>query len=348
MRVLANRVQWAAAAILVLAISASVHFTAARARPVPDRLADQEFWKIITDSSEPGGYFRAADITNLTSNELQYEYVLTDLVNRTKPGGVYLGVGPEQNYTYIAALKPHMAIIFDIRRGNLDLQLLYKAIFELSKDRADFVSLLFSRPRPAGLSSPYSARQLFGSFENSRPSSEAAFAKSLAAITDRLTKVHGFPLLQRDVQGIASIYRSFYQDGFAIRPYPSYDELMTATDQRGIERSYLATEENYAFLKDLESKNLVVPVVGDFGGPTAIRAIGRYLKENNATVTAFYLSNVEEYLYQGRKWEAFCRSVATLPLDNSSTFIRSESGFAGGFASSLAPMLSDIKRCAAR
>ena len=348
MRILSKITRWAAAAILVFATAASVHFTAAPAQPLPDRLTDQEFWKIITDSSEPGGYFRAADITNLTSNELQYEYVLTDLVNRTKPGGVYLGVGPEQNYTYIAALKPRMAIIFDIRRGNLDLQLMYKAIFELSKDRADFVSLLFSRPRPAGMPASYSARQLFGSFENSRHSSEAAFAKNLAAITERLTKVHGLPLLPRDVQGIASIYRSFYQDGFAIRPYPSYDELMIATDQRGIERSYLATEENYAILKDLESKNLVVPVVGDFGGPTAIRAIGRYLKENNGTVTAFYLSNVEEYLYQGRKWEAFCRSVSTLPLDSSSTFIRSESGFAGGFASSLAPILGDIKGCVAR
>jgi hypothetical protein len=274
--------------------------------------------------------------------------VLADLVNRTKPGGVYLGVGPEQNYTYIAALKPRMAIIFDIRRGNLDLQLMYKAIFELSKDRADFISLLFSRPRPAGLTASASARQLFRSFENSRPASESAFEKNLAAITDRLTKVHGFPVLARDVQGIASIYRSFYQDGYAIRPYPAYDELMTATDQRGNERSYLATEENYAILKDLESKNLIVPVVGDFGGPTAIRAIGRYLKDSNATVTAFYLSNVEEYLYQGRKWEVFCRSVSTLPLDNSSTFIRSESGFAGGFASSLEPILSDIKACGPR
>jgi hypothetical protein len=315
---------------------------------VPDRLTDQEFWKIVQDSSEPGGYFRSADITNLTSNELQYEYVLSELVNRTKPGGVYLGVGPEQNYTYIAAIKPRMAIIFDIRRGNLDLQLMYKAVFELSKDRADFVSLLFSRPRPAGLTASSSASQLFRAYTNARPLNETQFAKNLEAVMERLTKLHAFPLLQRDVSAIASIYRAFHEDGFAIRPYPSYDELMAATDQRGIERSYLATEENYAFLKDLESKNLVVPVVGDFGGPTAIRAIGKYLKQNNGTVSAFYLSNVEEYLFQGGKAEAFCRSVSTLPLDSSSTFIRSESGFAGGFASSLAPILGDLRRCAAR
>jgi hypothetical protein len=343
-----NLVILGAAVILALATFEAAHSTAPGARPVPDRLTDQEFWKVVTDSSEPGGYFRSADITNLTSNETMYEYVLGDLVSRTRPGGVYLGVGPEQNYTYIAAIKPRMAIIFDIRRGNLDIQLMYKAIFELSKDRADFVSMLFSKPRPAGFSASSSASQLFRSFANTPGSSEAVFARNLAAINDRLAKVHGFPLMPRDAEGIASIYRIFYEEGFAIRPYPSYSELMTATDQRGIERSYLATEENYAFLKDLESKNLVIPVVGDFGGPRAIRAIGSYLKEKNATVAAFYLSNVEEYLYQGRKWEAFCRSVSTLPLDNSSTFIRSESGFAGGFASTLAPMMSDIKACAAR
>ena len=330
--------------VMVLLI---VTVSGALPRAVPERLTDQEFWKIVMDSSEPGGYFRSADITNLTSNETMYGYVLSDLVSRTKPGGVYLGVGPEQNYNYIAAIKPRMAIIFDIRRGNLDLQLMYKAIFEMSKDRADFISLLFSKPRPAGLTAAASASQLFRLFANSRASNET-FTKNLSAITDRLTKVHGLALLPRDVMAIGTIYREFYEDGYAIRPFPSYDELMAATDQRGVQRSYLATEENYAFLRDLELKNLVVPVVGDFGGPTAIRAIAKYLKENSVMVSAFYLSNVEEYLYGQRKWEAFCRSVSTLPLDNSSTFIRSDSGFAGGFSLSLAPILSDIKACAAK
>ncbi len=343
-----QRTRWTAAAILVFALIGVFHFTAVRALAVADRLTDQEFWKIVTDSSEPGGYFRSADITNLTSNEMLYGNVLNDLVSRTKPGGVYLGVGPEQNYNYIAALRPRMAIIFDIRRGNLDLQLMYKAIFELSKDRVEFMSLLFSKPRPAGLTSSSSARQLFRSFANSPASSVTVFTKNLAAINDRLTKVHGFALLPRDLMGIASIYRIFYEDGYAVRPFPSYDELMTATDPRGVERSYLATEENYSFLKDLESRNLVVPVVGDFGGPKAIRAIGRYLKENNATVVAFYLSNVEEYLDPGGKWVAFCRSVSTLPLDSSSTFIRSDSGFGGNFALSLSPIMNDIKACAGK
>src|SRR6516165_10504166 len=144
-----RRLMWTAVAVIVCAAAS----TLLRAWAVPERLADQQFWKLVTDSSEPGGYFRNSDVTNLTSNEMLYERVLTDLLNRTKPGGVYLGVGPEQNYTYMAAIKPRIAIIFDIRRGNLDLQLMYKAIFELSKDRADFISMLFSKRRPGGLNS---------------------------------------------------------------------------------------------------------------------------------------------------------------------------------------------------
>src|SRR6187549_3123575 len=145
--------------------------TASAAMPVadlPERLTDAEFWALSQDSSEPGGYFRAADITNLTSNELRFLDVIPDLVSRVKPGGVYLGVGPEQNYTYIAAIKPRMAVIFDIRRGNLDLQLMYKAIFELSKDRAEFVSMLFAKPRPAGLGPSSTAFALFEAFGRSQ------------------------------------------------------------------------------------------------------------------------------------------------------------------------------------
>jgi hypothetical protein len=335
---------WLAVTVLVCGMAFGV---------APDRLSDPEFWKFITDWSEPGGYFRNADITNITSNEMLYQRVLTDLLKRTKPGGVYLGVGPEQNYTYIAAVKPRVAMIFDIRRGNLDLQLMYKAIFELSKDRADFISMLFTKPRPAGLTSSSSATQLFRSFANSGASDEATFMKNLSAINNRLTKTHTFPLPQRDMAAIAEIYRIFYEEGFAIRPSPTYSDLMTATDEHGMQRSYLASEENFQILKDLQLKNLVVPVVGDFGGPKAIRSVARYLRENGLTVSAFYLSNVEQYLYQDNKWTAFCRSVSTLPLDASSTFIRSQSGYGGfgfggpGFVSSISPISSDIKVCAA-
>lgn len=332
------------AAILVLSRPAPL----AQGPPaLPDRLTDQEFWSLSQDSSEPGGYFRSADITNITSNELRFLDVIPDLTARVKPGRVYLGVGPEQNYTYMAAIKPKMAIIFDIRRGNLALQLMYKAMFELSKDRADFVSMLFAKPRPAGLTTASTAQQIFGAFGTS-DTSRPLYEKNLAAIRELLTKTRNLPLPQADWESVAAIYQIFYTSGYYIRPSPSYADLMNATDMAGVPRSYLASEAAFATLKDLQSRNMVVPVVGNFGGPKAIRAIGRYLKAHGATVGAFYLSNVEQYLVQDGIWDAFCRNVATLPLDSSSTFIRSQNGGGGGrggFINSLGAMAQETSQC---
>jgi hypothetical protein len=334
-----------------IAVAALVVWGAVSLALLPERLTDQEFWALSQDSSEPGGQFRNADITNFTSNELQYQYVIPDLIARVGAGRVYLGVGPEQNFTYMVATRPKMAIIFDIRRGNLAMQLLYKAIFELSEDRAAFVSMLFSRPRPRGLDSASSASEIFLAFEWVRHD-PALVQKNLVAIKDLLTKTRKLPLLERDLEAIDLLYRTFYGSGYNLRSSPTYKDLMAATDATGLERGYLATESGFAWLKDLQSRNLVVPVVGDFGGPKAIRAVGQYLKSRGGTVGAFYLSNVEQYLYQDGKWDAFCRNVATLPLDQSSTFIRSQNGGGGfggrggGFVNSLGAIASEVRGCA--
>jgi hypothetical protein len=317
---------------------------------LPASLSDQDFSRFVTDHSEQSGSFPRE---NLTSNEMWFQWVIPDLLKRAKPGGVYLGVGPEQNFTYMAALKPSMAIVFDIRRGNLDVELMYKAIFELSRDRADFMSMLFSRPRPEGLGPKSTVVELFSAFANARASS-AMYQRNLQTIEDHLTKTHKLALPADDINWVRYVLSTFYRYGYAIRPSPSYADLMTATDEAGNFRSYLATEASYAFLKDLETKNLVIPLVGDFGGRKAIREVGTYLKAHGATVSAFYLSNVEDYLYQDGKWSAFCRNVATLPLDSASTFIRTSNrgrsrggfgGFGGGFVSSLGGMMSEVKTC---
>src|SRR5262249_9209638 len=143
---------------------------------------------------------------------------------------------------------------------------------------------------------------------------------------------------QEDVEHVLSVFREFGPDinynSSSFRAgggMPNYAELMLATDLQGERRSYLASEENYQFLRTLENKNLIVQLTGDFGGPKTIRAVGQYLNEHGATLTAFYLSNVEQYLFQGNGnrnggWASFYANVAMLPLDASSTFIRSAGG----------------------
>ena len=328
------------------------------AESLPEALTDQEFWKISTEFSEADGYFRS---DNLLSNELTFPYILPELVMTAPAARVYLGVGPEQNFNYIAVLKPKMAFIVDVRQDNLRLHLMYKALFQLSNDRADFVSLLFSRRRPAGLTAGSTPDQIFAAYA-SVETSEELYRANLKAIDDELLEMHGFALTPGDLNRVEYIYGAFKEFGPEIRysssqggggfggfNQPSYADLMTADDIEGRPGSYLATEQSFRVLKDLESRNLLVPVVGNFGGPKAIRAVSQFLRDHNAVVSAFYLSNVEMYLNQQNLWDNFCRNVATLPLDDSSTFIRSARG--GGYGRgiglnlTLSSMANEVKEC---
>src|SRR5437773_589627 len=182
---------------LIFFVQLSFGFIAYAAESLPAQLTDQEFWKLSSESSEPDGMFRS---DNLLSNESYFQYVIPPLNEIAKQGRVYMGVGPEQNFTYIAALKPKMVFIVDIRRGNLDLHLMYKALFEFSKDRAEFVSRLFARKRPDGLGTQSSAEEIFNAYAAVQPS-EALFNENLKAILDRLTQKHSFVLSENDRAG---------------------------------------------------------------------------------------------------------------------------------------------------
>ncbi len=333
---------------------------AAAPNSLPARLADAEFWALVTDLSEPGGSFRSE---NLLSNEARMQLVIPDLINTVSRGGAYMGVGPEQNFTYIAALQPSMAFIVDIRRGNLQLHLMYKALFELSAGRADFVSRLFSRQQPDDLRAASTAADIFDAYANVEASA-TLYENNLKAIESQLVGRHGFPLSKDDLAGIAHVYHAFYAFGPGINysstegpdnnggNRPTYADLMVATDGNGNARSYLATDEAFAIVKSLQTRNLVVPVVGDFAGSKAVRSVGAYLKRKDATVSAFYLSNVEQYLRLGRVWGSFCSNVARLPVDDTSTFIRAGRGgrYSRGTAltAELAPIAVEVEGCERR
>lgn len=299
------------------------------AQSLPARISDKDFWAMVVGFSEPGGFFRS---DNLISNEMASQHVIPEL-RKTQNPGAYVGVGPDQNFTYITALRPKMAFIVDIRRQNMLLHLMYKALVELSADRVEFLSRLFSRPRPAAVAAEATLQALFDAFE-AVGADDLLQQKNLREIFDRLERTHGFPLTEEDENSIRFVYTSFYLGGPGIRYsfprsdfggaqwFPTYAELMIQTDLTGQNHSYLASEQNFTVLQEYEKNNLIVPLVGDFGGDRALRNVGRYLKEHDATVTSFYTSNVEQYLFQGDAWRKFFGNVATLPIDDRSTFIR--------------------------
>ena len=295
---------------------------------LPDRLDDRAFWSIVTDFSEPGGYFRS---DNLVSNELAFEQVIPPLQARVQPASAYIGVGPDQNFTYIAALKPRISFIVDIRRQNMLLHLMYKAIIELSPTRVEFLARLFSRQPPTDLPLDASPDVLISAFQGVETSA-LAFERTRQDIRRTLTRDHGFALSVADFSAIDYVFKAFYSAGPDIRysfgrgngwqPFPTYKDLMTEHDLADVQRSYMASEELYEVLRDLETRNLIVPLVGDFAGPKALRSVARYLDLHHATVSVFYTSNVEQYLFRGDLWQRFYDNVGALPIDSRSTFVR--------------------------
>jgi hypothetical protein len=312
------------------AIGQQVPATAAAQSTLPAKIADAEYWKTINDLAEPGGYFRIPD--NFTSNEIEVGWIFTRLQDTRVNGGVYLGVGPEQNLSYIASIRPKMAVLFDIRRQAMVQHQLFKAIFELSPDRADFLQMTFAKPRPAKLDSTTGIQPMWDAFWYI-PTDTALARKNYVRIVDHLTKTHGFTFSEYEMQMMKNVYDAFIAYGPIIttnggqnggrQPSNTFADMTGYSyDAAGQPRSFLSSEDNYRYVRNMHLNNLILTVTGDFGGPKAIRAVADYLKARNAVVSAFYVSNVEQYLFMDGKANAFYANVATLPIDDKSVFIR--------------------------
>jgi len=342
--------------LVVIAVAAAVAAAtprAPRAAAAEPSLSDQEFRTLITGLSERGGTFVT---DNIVSNEIAQQDVLPEL-ERTHHGA-YIGVGPEQNLTYVSALKPSIAFIVDLQRGNMLLQLMYKALVETSSDRADFLSRLFARPRAAGLAPDAPASTLLGAYAALPPS--APFARTqLNAIFSQLTRVHGLTLDAHDRAAIEKTYRAISTGGPNLRgdfgpvtampPWiPSFAEMLSQSAPDGRNKSFLGSEAAFATLKSYESRNLIVPVVGDFAGDKALRAVGDYLRRRGMTVGTFYASNVEDYLFRSDAWKRFFRNLQSLPLDPNAVMIRTyfTHGIEGmrEFLDPMRPMLAAFDR----
>jgi hypothetical protein len=303
----------------------------AQARP-PSRFATE-----IASLSEPAGYF---DTDNLISNERSYLHAMTDLSDAHLHGGAYIGVGPDQNFSYIAQIRPTVAFIIDIRRDNLLLHLLFKALFALGRTRVDYLALLLGRPTPAPLTGwdTKSIDELVAYLDGARPLTAQQVDALRARVTSAIS-AFGVPLSAADLETIDRFHRQFIADGLSLRFHttgrppqnydPAYRDLLLEVDRAGHRRSFLAVETDFQFIKVLEARDQVIPVVGDLGGPSALQAIGRSLTARQTTLSAFYASNVEFYLFRDGTFGRFVRNLGEIPHADGAILIRSVFGGAG-------------------
>jgi len=312
------------AAPLLLAPSAS-SCNATRS-PQERTISALEFARLIDTLSEEGGYFWS---NNFISNETSYLHALQPLDALHLRGGVYIGVGPNQNFTYIAQIRPSMAFIIDIRRQNMLEHLLFKWITQKANTRLEYLSFLTGRPvHQPPLATELSLVELVEIVENTAPDPEFARAL-LQEMIETLRTWPGLNLTNGDLQDLERIYFEFSRQGLDIKYdswrsffFPTLKEFLLETDLEGVQRNWLATPDSYQFVRDMQRDNLIVPLVGDFAGDGAFRRLGRLLRNNGDTVSAFYVSNVEFYLFRQRTWPRFVENVRQLPIDDRSSFIR--------------------------
>ena len=320
---------FASALVVALAIGAStILWTHEQTRAAAEvEVSSAQFAKYIGDWSEPEGYF---DSDNFISNETSYLHVL-DQLQRVEAGGIYIGVGPDQNLSYIAHTHPALAIITDIRRQNMLQHLWLKSVFAMSANRVEYLSFLLSR-KPPRVKATASFKEILDAVRASS-TDEAVFKKNLATVNNLLLNKYKLALSADDLAKIQYVYETFWKEGLDLRfssigrgnasMYPSFEEILLETDRQGREQNYLSSEELFQWLKKFQAENRLIPIVGNFAGSHAFRTVGSFLKENGLSVSMFYTSNVEFYLFGTPNWSRYVNNLKALPLAPNAIFIRS-------------------------
>ena len=314
--------------LLLLAVGMAPWTPQAPVAAVDVRISKQQFASYLDDWSETEGFF---DSDNFISNETSYLHVVEDLRRQAEPGGIYIGVGPDQNLSYIAHTRPALAIIIDIRRQNMLEHLLFKALLARATSRAEYLALLFARETPA-IASSASVTELLDAIRGA-PSLEGAFEKNFEWVKQTLVADYGLNLTADDLGKIEYTYRAFATEKLDLRfstigrlpsvRYPKYEDLLLEKDRGGNYQSFVSTEELFLWIKQFEDANRLIPIVGDFAGKDAFRRVAAFLKGNGLRVSTFYTSNVEFYLFGRPEWDIYTGNVRSLPVSGNAVFIRS-------------------------
>lgn len=293
--------------------------------------APVRFAELVERLSEPGGEFGG---DNLISNEQSYLHVMPALAKAKVSGGAYVGVGPDQNFSYLAEIRPEVAFLIDLRRDNLLLLLLFKALFAEAPTRVGYLSLLTGRPAPADPDkwADASIEKIIAYVDGAKPWSDAEVEKSQRRL-EAVMRGFGVPMTDAELATLAKFRREFVTEGlsiaFVVRGqskrsyYPTLRTLLAENDRAGHQLSFLADEAAFQFVRDLQARDRVIPVVGDVSGPKAMRAIAAEIKARGLMLSGFYISNVEYYLYQGGVFGRYVENLKTFPHDTRSMVIRS-------------------------
>lgn len=302
-------------------------------------LSLEQFASLSQKLSEPNGYF---DTDNLISNETSYLHVMGKMRQMKINGGAFIGVGPDQSFSYIAQIRPAIAFMVDVRRDNLLQHLLFKSLFASARNRMEFLCLFFGKPVPTDLKS-WDSRSIHEvvAYVDKTAKDTKLFDATHAALQAKI-KSYGMKISDAELATIKRMHLEFFTSGLDLKftshgrgsryYYPNYRDLMLEKDLTGKQCNYLVSEDDFQFMKSLQERNLVIPVTGNLAGDHALKSIAAYLNERGEKVSAFYTSNVEFYLSRGDEFDQFAKSVKLMPRAANSVIIRSYFNGTFGYA----------------
>ncbi len=281
---------------------------------------DVSFGSVIAALSDASS---GPDADNLISNEDSYTRIVGELHERGPKGGVYLGVGPEQNFTLMAPVEPRLAIIVDYRRRNLRLHLLHKALFTLAPDRVAYLTRLLAR-KPDTLPPHASASDLVAGFV--KPALNRALLTESIADVQRVLRPTGV-LRDDEWTDLATIRSRLAGPGMngrflALTMYPTFGRLIQTPDRAGNPAHFLAREQTFQAIRTLQVGDRVLPLVGDVASETALPRLGEWLRKYRLQITVFYISDVEFFLLRSGRFTAYVENLNRLPWADGAWLVR--------------------------
>lgn len=293
-----------------------------QATGAPEPRDAETYARLIRMLSDPGSGPHA---DNLVTNEDSFPRPCGELAASVPPGSVYLGVGPDQNFTYVAHTRPSWAFVLDFRRRNLLLHAVHRALFALSDDRVAYLERLTARRLPPPRPGPdASAEDLVAAFE------AAAFerARLEEAIVEAARYLEPLGVVEDgEWPEPARIQTRLAGPGMqarflALPTYPTFGRLIRTTDRSGAPAHLLAVEDLYRRVRDLQRAGRIVPIVGDFAGGGALPRLADWLDARGLRVGLLYISDVEFFLLRDGRFDAYVANLRRLPWAEGARIVR--------------------------
>ncbi len=228
----------------------------------------------------------------LVSNENHHHQFYQSLLDQK--GGIYLGVGGEQNYLLAGWAQADIIILMDFDQMVVDLHKLYRMMFLKAGSPKEFLAFFSDTPRMRKQIESW-ILEWYGV----RNDQVDGHAKNLCTeICKAVTKVYrvslGHRLIPRRLAWIQKQYR----------------RLAIPT--------FLTDQAQYLHIKELFQKNQVFMVRGDLS-KDMLAKVAEKLKNSSKTIRLLYLSNAERYfLYD----PSFRKNMKMIPFDTNALILR--------------------------